>query len=96
MFIAFDYATNFYLEFSLIYWLFELLRSSRHLISLTNFRQYKLAIFRPLWVYKWSVLDSFNWQEWFHMPTFKAVLYANRQLKFDGCDIIMTKAIVSR
>ena len=30
------------------------------------------------------------------MPTFKAVLYANRQLKFDGCDIIMTKAIVSR
>ena len=30
------------------------------------------------------------------MPTFKAVLYANRQLQFDGCDIIMTKAIVSR
>ena len=36
MFIAFDYTTNFYLELDLIYWLFELLSSSRHLISLVN------------------------------------------------------------
>ena len=30
------------------------------------------------------------------MPTFKAVLDANRQLQFDRCDGIMAKAIVSR
>ena len=30
------------------------------------------------------------------MPTFKVVLDANKRLQVNGCDIIMTKAIVLR